>query len=155
MRPGERVAIVGCGGVGLSALLGAAAAGAGVIVAVDTVQGKLDVARELGATSTVLWAGSPEATAEAVRDPSGRRHRLRDRGDRVAGGDDGGVLINRRRGAAVLIGIPREDAVVELPALSIRAWSITCSLTLRLLPTRARLPLRSTSTAAAGCRSTG
>src|SRR5207248_1626686 len=46
VRPGERVAVFGCGGVGLSAVLGAAAAGAASIVAVDTEAGKLDFARE-------------------------------------------------------------------------------------------------------------
>jgi Zn-dependent alcohol dehydrogenase len=118
-RPGDRVAVIGCGGVGLSALLGAVAAGAALVVAVDVSEAKLDVARELGATATVLWAGSPEATAEAVRDAS-------------AGGVDAAVeatgrveamltafLSTRNRGAAVLIGIPREDAVLPLPALSI------------------------------------
>jgi alcohol dehydrogenase len=119
VRPGERVAVVGCGGVGLSALLGAIAAGAGTIVAVDTTERKLDFARELGADETVLWAGSPEDTAEAVRTASG-------------GGVDYAIeatgrpeamlaafLSTRARGAAVLIGIPRPDAVLPLPALSI------------------------------------
>jgi len=119
VRPGERVAIVGCGGVGLSALLGAAAAGAGMIVAVDTVQGKLDVARELGATGTVLWAGSPEATAEAVRDASGGGVDYAIEATGRPEAMTAAFLSTRRRGAAVLIGIPREDAVVELPALSI------------------------------------
>jgi len=118
-RPGDRVAVVGCGGVGLSALLGAVAAGAAQVVAVDVSEAKLEVARELGATATVIWAGSPEDTAEAVRDASG-------------GGVDAAVeatgrveamltafLSTRNRGAAVLIGIPREDAVLPLPALSI------------------------------------
>jgi alcohol dehydrogenase len=119
VRPGDRVAVVGCGGVGLSAVLGAVAAGAGALVAVDAEQSKLDFARELGATDGVLWAGSSEATAEAVREASG-------------GGVDYAIeatgrpeamlaafLSTRPRGAAVLIGIPRPDAVVPLPALSI------------------------------------
>src|SRR5437870_2604920 len=50
VRPGDRVAVVGCGGVGLSAVLGAVAAGAGTILAVDAAPSKLDAARELGAT---------------------------------------------------------------------------------------------------------
>ena len=118
-RPGDRVAVVGCGGVGLSALLGAVAAGAAQVVAVDVSEAKLEVARELGATATVLWAGSPEATAEAVREAS-------DGGVDAAIEATGRVeamlaafLSTRNRGAAVLIGIPREDAVLSLPALSI------------------------------------
>ena len=119
VRPGDLVAVFGCGGVGLSAVLGAVAAGAAEIVAVDVSEAKLSAARELGATSTVLWAGSPEETAEAVREVSN-------------GGVDAAIeatgrveamlaafLSTRNRGAAVLIGIPREDAVLPLPALSI------------------------------------
>lgn len=119
VRPGDRVAVVGCGGVGLSALMAAVAVGASPVVAVDAAPGKLDVARSFGATDGVLWQGSPEATAEAVREASG-------------GGVDVAVeatgrpeamlaayLATRPRGAAVLVGIPREDAVLPLPALTI------------------------------------
>jgi S-(hydroxymethyl)glutathione dehydrogenase / alcohol dehydrogenase len=119
VRPAERVAVLGCGGVGLSAVLGAAAASAGRIVAVDANPAKLDVARSFGATDGVLWQGSPEATGEAVVEASG-------------GGVDYAIeatgrpeamlaafLATRARGAAVLIGIPRADAVLSLPALSI------------------------------------
>ncbi|HEY8677034.1 MAG TPA: alcohol dehydrogenase catalytic domain-containing protein [Candidatus Dormibacteraeota bacterium] len=118
-RPGDRVAVFGCGGVGLSAVLGALTIGATPVVAVDVAPAKLAMARELGATATVAWAGSAEATAEAVRAAS-------------AGGVDYAVeatgrpeamlaafLSTRPRGAAVLIGISRSDAVLSLPAVSI------------------------------------
>ena len=119
VRPGERVAIVGCGGVGLSALLGAVAAGAGAIVAVDTAPAKLDAARELGATHAVLWAGSPEATAEAVVEASGGGVDYAIEATGRPEAMTAAFLSTRTRGAAVLIGIPREDAVLQLPALSI------------------------------------
>lgn len=119
VRPGDRVAIVGCGGVGLSALLAAVAVGAGEIIAVDVSEAKLAGARDLGATHGVLWAGSAEDTAEQVRNASG-------------GGVDYAIeatgrpeamlaafLSTRNHGAAVLIGIPRADAALTLPALSI------------------------------------
>ena len=54
VRPGEPVLVIGCGGVGLSAIQGARIAGATPIVAVDVVEGKLRLAKELGATDTVL-----------------------------------------------------------------------------------------------------
>jgi len=53
VEPGATVAVIGCGGVGLSAVNGAALAGAERIIAIDRVQSKLDIARELGATDTV------------------------------------------------------------------------------------------------------
>lgn len=53
VRPGETVVVIGCGGVGLSAINGAAMAGAGRIVAVDRIAAKLDLARLFGATDVV------------------------------------------------------------------------------------------------------
>ena len=50
---GATVAVIGCGGVGLSAINGAAIAGAGRIIAVDIQPGKLDLARAFGATDVV------------------------------------------------------------------------------------------------------
>ncbi|GJD62674.1 zinc-dependent alcohol dehydrogenase family protein [Methylobacterium frigidaeris] len=66
VRMGQSVAVVGLGGVGLSALIGAVACGAGRVVAVDLSEDKLRVARELGATDTFL-ASDPDAVA-AIRD---------------------------------------------------------------------------------------
>src|SRR5579863_5926574 len=53
VRPGETVAVIGCGGVGLSAIAGAAIAGAGRIIAIDRVASKLDLARSFGATDVI------------------------------------------------------------------------------------------------------
>lgn len=119
VRPGERVAVVGCGGVGLSAVLGAVAVGAAPVVAVDVSPEKLDVARALGATDAVRWAGSPEATAEAVRVASdgGVDYAIEATGRPEAA--EAAFLSTRVRGAAVLVGIPRADAQLRLPALSV------------------------------------
>lgn len=119
VRPGERVAVVGCGGVGLSALLGAVAAGASPVVAVDVAPEKLETALSLGATEAVAWAGSAEETAEQVRQASGGGvdYAIEATGRPEAA--RAAFLSTRARGAAVLIGIPRADAEVTLPALSI------------------------------------
>ena len=53
VEPGSSVAVIGCGGVGLSAINGAAIAGAGRIIAIDRIPGKLDLALEFGATDIV------------------------------------------------------------------------------------------------------
>ncbi len=55
--PGEVVVVVGCGGVGLAAVMSAVLAGAAQVVAVDTVPEKLELARRAGASTTVLAAG--------------------------------------------------------------------------------------------------
>ncbi len=53
VEPGSTVAVIGCGGIGLSAINGAAIAGASRVIAVDTVPSKLELARKFGATDVV------------------------------------------------------------------------------------------------------
>lgn len=53
VRPGETVAVIGCGGVGLAAINGAAIAGAGRIIAIDMQGSKLNLAKAFGATDVV------------------------------------------------------------------------------------------------------
>ena len=69
VEAGSTVAVIGCGGVGLSAINGAAIAGAGRIIAVDQVASKLELARQFGATDTVdATAGDP---VEQVKELTG------------------------------------------------------------------------------------
>jgi S-(hydroxymethyl)glutathione dehydrogenase/alcohol dehydrogenase len=81
VRAGDRVVLIGCGGIGLNVLQGARLAGATRIVAVDVSSEALDLARRFGATATVHVAedAPPEAVVEAVLDELG-------------GGGDGAVL---------------------------------------------------------------
>ena len=63
---GATVAVIGCGGVGLSVVQGARLAGAARIVAIDVRRDKLDLAVQLGATDTIDAAGG--GTVDALRD---------------------------------------------------------------------------------------
>src|SRR5437763_3308575 len=70
VRPGERVAVFGCGGVGLSAVLGASAVGAAAIIAGDRRSDKLAVAfwppsglRARASDATRSWQWSSERSA--------------------------------------------------------------------------------------------
>jgi len=64
---GASVVIIGCGGVGLSALQGARIVGAGKIIAVDAQAWKFELAQELGATHCIdAKAGDPVAAAHAL-----------------------------------------------------------------------------------------
>jgi S-(hydroxymethyl)glutathione dehydrogenase/alcohol dehydrogenase len=66
VKPGSSVAVIGCGGVGLNCVQGAALAGAGRVIAVDMVPAKLEMARKFGATDVVNAAeGDP---VQQVRD---------------------------------------------------------------------------------------
>jgi len=53
VEPGSTVAVIGCGGIGLSCINGAAIAGAARVIAVDMVDSKLELARKFGATDVV------------------------------------------------------------------------------------------------------
>jgi S-(hydroxymethyl)glutathione dehydrogenase / alcohol dehydrogenase len=72
VRPGDTVAVIGLGGVGLSCVMGAVLAGARRIVAVDVSRPKLDLAGSIGATHAVLAdPANPEATIERIRAAAG------------------------------------------------------------------------------------
>lgn len=70
VEPGSSVVVLGCGGVGLNILQGAALAGAEKIIAVDRSEAKMKLARQFGATHTLL---ASEHTLEAVQELTGGR----------------------------------------------------------------------------------
>ncbi len=70
IEPGSTVAVIGCGGIGLSTINGAAMAGAGRIIAIDLVPSKLELAGRFGATDTVN-AAEGDAVAKVIEMTSG------------------------------------------------------------------------------------
>jgi S-(hydroxymethyl)glutathione dehydrogenase/alcohol dehydrogenase len=72
VEPGSTVAVIGCGGIGLSAIQGARIAGANKIIAVDMMASKLEMAQNMGATHVV--DASKEDAVAAVRDMTGGVH---------------------------------------------------------------------------------
>ena len=73
VEPGSKVAVIGCGGVGLAAINGAAIAGAGQIIAVDMVPSKLELAKIMGATD-VVNARECDAVGEVIEMTKGGCH---------------------------------------------------------------------------------
>jgi S-(hydroxymethyl)glutathione dehydrogenase/alcohol dehydrogenase len=69
VEPGSTVAVIGCGGVGLNVIQGAALVNASRIIAVDLLDNKLAYARQFGATDTVN--GSAGDAVEQVRELTG------------------------------------------------------------------------------------
>lgn len=69
VEPGSTVAVIGCGGIGLSAVQGARIAGANRIIAVDMVGSKLEMAQSMGATHVV--DASKDDPVAAVKDLTG------------------------------------------------------------------------------------
>ena len=116
---GASVAIVGLGGVGLAALLGAYAAGARQIIAVDLADDKLAQARELGATHTVN-AGQADAI-EQIRALSGGGVEFAFEFAGSIRALDLTYRITRRGGTTVTAGLPPSTATLPLAAVSLVA----------------------------------
>ena len=119
IRAGDTVAIIGLGGVGRSALLGARAAGAERIVAVDISEQKLAWAREFGATDTFLANAdnADGAIREATR--GGVHHALELAGSAAA--LQLAYRIVRRGGSMVTAGLPPPTTTLSIPAVSLVA----------------------------------
>ncbi len=113
VRPGQSVAVVGLGGVGLSAVMGALAAGAGRVVAVDLADDKLAFARRLGATD-VVNAGADNAV-EQLRELTGGGvdHALEMVGSARA--LEFAYRVTRRGGTTVTVGLPASSQNLSTP----------------------------------------
>jgi S-(hydroxymethyl)glutathione dehydrogenase/alcohol dehydrogenase len=115
IRRGDTVAVVGCGGVGLNVIQGARIAGAENIVAIDMLENKLQMAKEFGATTTVN-AGQTDPVSQ-VMDMTGQRGA--DVSFEVIGLGptiDQTITMTRRGGQAILVGVPRMEVMLTLPA---------------------------------------
>ncbi|CAM3852474.1 alcohol dehydrogenase catalytic domain-containing protein [Kibdelosporangium persicum] len=117
VRSGESVVVIGLGGVGLSAIIGARLAGAGPIVAVDVVPDKEKLARDAGATHFVL---AHDKLAKEIRGLTGGRgadHVLECVGNsktiRTA------WQTTRRGGKVTIVGVGRRDDQVTFNALEL------------------------------------
>ncbi|WP_327721390.1 S-(hydroxymethyl)mycothiol dehydrogenase [Streptomyces sp. NBC_00490] len=134
---GDTVAVIGCGGVGDAAVVGAGLAGASRIIAVDIDDNKLETAKKLGATHTVNSRNA---------DPVGAIREL-------TGGFGADVVIEAvgrpetykqafyardLAGTVVLVGVPTPEMKLELPLLDVfgRGGSLKSSWYGDCLPSR-------------------
>jgi alcohol dehydrogenase len=119
VQAGSSVAVIGLGGVGLAALLGAVAAGARSVVAVDLSDDKLGLARQLGATET-FNAGVSDA-AEAIRAATngGVEYAFEMAGSVRA--MDLAYKITRRGGTTVTAGLPPPTHTFNIPQVNLVA----------------------------------
>lgn len=115
---GESVAIFGMGGVGLAALLGARTAGAYPLIAVDTLPAKLEHARQLGASHTLL--AGPDAASQ-IREISsgGVRYAFETAGSELALA--AAYAATRRGGSTITAGLPHPQRQFSVPAVSLVA----------------------------------
>jgi S-(hydroxymethyl)glutathione dehydrogenase / alcohol dehydrogenase len=110
---GDVVAVVGCGGVGLSAVQGARIAGARRIVAVDPAAAKRDLARELGATD-VVDPGAGDAVAAVLELTGGVDHAIEAVG-RPATIEAAFAMLGTA-GTATIAGFAAPEDLISLPA---------------------------------------
>lgn len=134
---GDSVAVIGCGGVGTAAIVGAELAGAAKVIAVDLDDRKLEQAKQLGATHTINSKGvdAVEAIqeltdgngADVVIDAVGRPETYK---QAFYGRDLAGTV--------VLVGVPTPDMKLELPLLDVfgRGGSLKSSWYGDCLPSR-------------------
>ncbi|MDQ3215673.1 MAG: zinc-dependent alcohol dehydrogenase family protein [Pseudomonadota bacterium] len=119
VRAGSTVAVVGLGGVGLASVLGAVAAGARQVIAIDLADDKLELAQSLGATHT-FNAGST-GVIEAIREVSTGGV---DTAIEMAGSTRAFEIayrITRRGGTTVTAGLPPPDATWAMPVVNLVA----------------------------------
>jgi len=119
VQPGQTVAVVGLGGVGLAAVLGAVASGAERIVAVDLSPEKLRIALSLGATDA-FNASDPDVVAQ-IREATtgGVDHALEMAGAVKA--FDLAYRITRRGGTTATAGLANPSSQFAIPAVSLVA----------------------------------
>ncbi|AMB42525.1 MULTISPECIES: S-(hydroxymethyl)mycothiol dehydrogenase [Paenarthrobacter] len=137
VKRGDSVAVIGCGGVGVAAIAGAALAGATTIIAVDIDPKKLERAKDLGATHTVdSSAGDPVEEiraltggfgADVVIDAVGRPETYKQ-----------AFYARDLAGTVVLVGVPTPEMKLELPLLDVfgRGGSLKSSWYGDCLPSR-------------------
>ena len=123
LKAGQTCAVVGLGGVGLAGLLGAIAAGARKVVAVDVAQDRLALALELGATHAVN--PREEGAAEKIRELTGGGVDL---AVELAGAVPAlqfAYDIVRRGGTVVTAGLPNPAHELRIPAVTLTVNEVT------------------------------
>jgi S-(hydroxymethyl)glutathione dehydrogenase/alcohol dehydrogenase len=115
VRPGETVAVLGCGGIGLNAIQGAALAGAGRVIAVDRLPAKLAMAQAFGATDVVdASAGDPVAAVFELTAGEGVDHAIEAIGLKAT--VEQAFAMVGRGGTATVIGMVPVGQLLEIDA---------------------------------------
>jgi len=128
VAPGSSVAVFGCGGVGLSVIQGARIAGAERIIAIDTLEAKLAMARQFGATE-ILLSKKDEDLAKALKKLThgGPDYAF----ECVGSGELAGTAYRaiRRGGLAVVVGVakPSDSTSVRTMTLPFEEKTLTGS----------------------------
>lgn len=116
---GETVAVLGCGGVGLSAVQGAVLSGASRIIAIDRMPEKLALATSFGATD-VVDASSDDPTEQVLELTKGGVDHVIEVVGRPSTIEQAFAML-RTRGTATVVGLPHVGDSINLPATALLA----------------------------------
>lgn len=119
VEAGASVAVFGVGGVGMSVIMGARAAGAHPIIAVATQEHKLALARRAGATHTVRIADNDPVAAIRDLTSGGAQYVFESVGDEAVLGQ--AYAATRRGGTTVTLGLPNPSRQLSISAVSLVA----------------------------------
>ncbi len=120
IRKGDKVVVVGCGGVGLNVIQGAKHAGAERIIAVDMVDGKLQTAEKFGATDLVNPSTDGDAIAKVMELTDGRGADVAFEVIGLGPTIEQAFQMTRRGGQTVIVGVPAFDVQLTLtPAMDL------------------------------------
>lgn len=122
VRPGQAVAVVGCGGVGLNSVQGAAVAGASIVVALDLSDDKLQAARAFGATHAFNPA-TTDAAAEIMALTGGRGVDFVFVTVGAKAAFDGAFSYLTKNGAVVIVGMPPSGVMASYDPGTMAAWN--------------------------------
>ena len=117
VRPGETVAVIGCGGVGLNAVQAARFAGAARIIAVDKLVSKLGRATEFGATD-IVDAGAVDPVDAVVELTRGGVDHAFEVVGRPATVEQAFAML-RTGGTATVVGVPRPEDRISIPPMQL------------------------------------
>jgi S-(hydroxymethyl)glutathione dehydrogenase/alcohol dehydrogenase len=117
VAPGDRVLVVGCGGVGLNVIQGSRLAGAAAIVAADTNPARLDLAANFGATHLVDPNQTAIADAVATAAPGGVDIAFEVVGDPAIVAE--AFELTRGGGTCVMVGAPPPGSTIPVPSSSL------------------------------------
>jgi 2-desacetyl-2-hydroxyethyl bacteriochlorophyllide A dehydrogenase len=122
VRPGDSLAVLGLGPVGLCAVQVALAAGAGPVLAIDTVADRLEMARSFGATPVHLTDENPREVARRLTGGRGVDASV----DAVGHPDalDLAIRLARKAGTVVAIGVYAEPCRVHMGLVWIKALTL-------------------------------
>jgi NDMA-dependent alcohol dehydrogenase len=114
VKPGDTVAVIGCGGVGLNVIQGAKFKGAERIIAVDQFDSKLKLAEAFGATDLVN-AKDTEAVAAVKELTGGRGVDVSFEVIGLKATVEQAFAMARRGGQAIIVGVPKMEQMMEIP----------------------------------------